>query len=276
MRRMAVTFRLGMAQIFVQFGEPERNLERARRAIEQARADGCRIVVLPECLDLGWTFPEAARLAEPIPGPRSDLLAEAAARSGLYVAAGLTERAGARVYNAAVLFDPRGELLLKHRKINELDFARSIYATGDRLGVVETELGIVGVNICADNFPESLDLGRALARMGCRLLVSPCAWAVDADHDNRREPYGSLWIGAYSELARAHELTIAGVSSVGWLTAGPWKGKKCIGASLAVGPGGRVLARGPYGDRAEALVPVEVSPQESGNAPGGAESTAAS
>jgi hypothetical protein len=52
-------------------------------------------------------------------------------------------------------------------------------------------------------------------------------------------------------------VTVIGVSNVGWLTGGPWKGRKCIGCSLAVGPGG-VLARGAYGEAAEQLVPVEV------------------
>ena len=48
---------------------------------------------------------------------------------------------------------------------------------------------------------------------------------------------------------------------MGRLTAGPWAGRKVIGCSLAVGPGGEVLARGPYGEHAEALVAVEVEPR---------------
>ena len=80
--------------------------------------------------------------------------------------------------------------------------------------------------------------------MGAQLILSPSAWAVDADHDNAREPYGKLWLDAYAELARLYDVTVVGVSNVGWLTAGPWAGRKCIGCSLAVGPGGSVLAGG--------------------------------
>jgi hypothetical protein len=54
---------------------------------------------------------------------------------------------------------------------------------------------------------------------------------------------------------------VIGVSNTGPLTDGPWKGRKCIGCSLAVGPGGEVLMRGPYGDDAEALLTVEVEPR---------------
>jgi hypothetical protein len=96
--------------------------------------------------------------------------------------------------------------------------------------------------------------------MGAQILLSPCAWAMEADHDNLRQPYGSLWLGSYTTLAKLYDLTVVGVSNVGWLTAGPWKGRKCIGCSLAVGPGGRVLARGPYGETAESLIVVEVAP----------------
>jgi predicted amidohydrolase len=123
--------------------------------------------------------------------------------------------------------------------------------------VADTPFGCVGILICADNFPDSLHLARSLAHMGCKLLLSPCAWAVDADHDNQRDPYGGLWTRAYGELSRCCGMTVVGVSNVGWLTAGPWAGRKCIGSSLAMGPEG-VLAQLPYGHDAEALVVVEV------------------
>ena len=124
--------------------------------------------------------------------------------------------------------------------------------------VTETELGTVGLATCADNFGSSLAIGHVLARMGAQLILSPSAWAVDADHDNEHEPYGKLWLDSYSELARLYDVTVIGVSNVGRLTAGPWEGRKVIGCSLAIGPGGAVRARGPYGEHAEALVVVEV------------------
>src|SRR4051812_47788772 len=250
-------FRAGMAQILVEGGRPDANLGRAEGAIGRAAAEGCRLVILPECLDLGWTDPSARELARPIAGPHSDRLARAARQHRVFVAAGLVERAGDRLYNAAVLLGPDGRILLHHRKVNELDIALDLYAVGDRLGVAETALGTIGLAICADNFGNSLAVGHVLARMGARLILSPSAWAVDADHDDE-EPYGRLWLDSYTELARLYDLTILGVSNVGRLTNGPWRGRKCIGCSLAVGPGGVVLARGPYGASAEAEVVVEI------------------
>jgi predicted amidohydrolase len=251
------TCRLALGQMLVEPGEPERNLRRARQMIQRAAEQGAHILVLPECLDLGWTFPGARQMAQPIPGPHSDTLAEAARAARLHVVAGLTEWSRHRLYNAAVLISPAGDLLLKHRKINELDIALDLYTTGDSLAVAATTLGTIAIPICADNFPSSLALGHALARMRAQLLLSPSAWAMEADHDNLREPYGALWLESYTTLARLYDITVAGASNVGPITAGPWQGRKCIGCSLAVGPGGQVLAQGPYGEDAEALIVVE-------------------
>ncbi|WP_202947253.1 carbon-nitrogen hydrolase family protein [Zavarzinella formosa] len=255
--------KVGMAQVLVEGGQPQANLDRAAEAIQQAAGQGCRLVVLPECLDLGWTDPSARDLAQPIPGPHVERLARAAREHQIYVAAGLVERSGDRIYNAAVLIGPGGELLLHHRKINELDIALDLYTVGNRLGVVETELGTLGLNICADNFGDSLAIGHVLARMGAQVILSPSAWAVDADYDNEREPYGQLWRDSYTELARLYDLTVIGVSNVGPITGGPWQGRKCIGCSLAMGPGGEILAQGPYGEDASGLTCVEVRPRPS-------------
>ena len=251
------TFQLAMAQMLVEGGQVEANLQRAAGMIREAGTRGCKVVVLPECLDWGWMHPAAQRLAQPIPGAYSDILGQAAGEAGVFVAAGLTERSGNRLYNAAVLISPEGEILLKHRKINELPFARDFYGIGDRLSVVETPLGKIGITICADNFPDSLELARAQILMGCQLLLSPSSWAVEKDHDNRVEPYGGLWHQAYTTLARQN-LTVIGVSNVGWLRGGPWSGRKCIGCSLAMGAGGEVLAQGPYGEAAETLIIVDI------------------
>jgi len=252
------TVKLAMGQMLVEGGKLRENLRRAGQMIRRAASQGCQIVVLPECLDLGWTHSSALLLAAPIPGGPSDELCGAAAEASVYVVAGLTERFENRLFNAAVLVAPDGRILLKHRKINVLDIAQHLYATGDRLSVAQTPLGTIGVNICADNFPDSLCLGHALARMGAQVLLSPSAWAVDADHDPVAQPYGQLWREAYTTLANLYEMPVVGVSNVGWLADGPWEGRKCIGCSMAIGPKGDILAQAPYGEIAEALIVAQI------------------
>lgn len=251
-------FTLGMGQMLVEGGAREENLNRATRMIQQAAELGCAVLVLPECLDTGWLHPSAQTLSEAIPGPSSDLLCNAASRAGVHVAAGLTERDGDRIYNTAVLISPDGAILLKHRKINILKVAQDIYCIGDRLGVAHTPLGTFALDICADNFPNSLALGESLCRMGADIILSPSAWAVAADFDNSPQPYGGTWQDAYGQLSRLYGVWVVGVSNVGSITGGPWKGMKCIGYSLAMAPGARPAAQGPFGEEAQALVPVPV------------------
>ena len=170
------------------------------------------------------------------------------------------ERAGDQVFNSAVIIDRQGKLLLLHRKLNELTIGHEFYAQGDRLNVCHTELGTLGLMICADGFAQDQVLARALGYMGADVILSPSAWAVPADHDNEREPYGQLWRDSYTPVAKAFSMWIIGVSNVGWLTAGPWEGRKCIGCSLVVGPDGNVVLQGPYGADAETILYVDVAP----------------
>lgn len=253
------SYKLAMGQMLVEGGRPQENMARAVAMIEQASKQDCRVIVLPEALDLGWTHTSVFELAEPIPGPRSDQLAAAAKEFGIYVVAGLTERDGDRIYNSAVLISPQSEMLLKYRKINVLDIAQNLYSIGDRMAVANTSIGTIGVNICADNFSSSLSLGHSLARMGAQIILSPCAWAVRADYDNEKTPYGDSWKQSYSTLAKLYDITVVGVSNVGWMTEGPWKGRKCIGCSLAIGPDGNIIAEGPYGESAEALIVIDIN-----------------
>jgi hypothetical protein len=94
--------------------------------------------------------------------------------------------------------------------------------------------------------------------MGARVILSPCAWAVPEDHDNQSDPYGQLWLENYGPVARDFGLFIVGVSNVGPISTGPWQGRKCIGNSLVIAPGGKELLRGPYGEFAEALLIQEL------------------
>ncbi len=248
--------RVGMAQMLVEPGDPASNLARAAAMVGEAADAGCDVVVLPECLDLGWTHESARTLATTIPGPTTAALARAAAEHRITVVAGLVERDGDRLYNAAVLIGPSGAILLRHRKVNELQFALALYSVGSALGVVSTPFGIVGLSICADNAPRAISLGRTLGHMGAQLLLSPSAWAVPPDHDEAAEPYGAMWVESYASLATEFRMPVVGVSNVGPVVGGEWDGWRCVGRSLAVGADGQVLARGPY--EQEALIIVDV------------------
>jgi predicted amidohydrolase len=156
------------------------------------------------------------------------------------------------------LISDQGEVLLHHRKINELDIAREMYGPGDRLGVVDTRFGRLGLMICADAFAPGQVISRTLAMMGARVILSPCAWAVPPDHDNSKTPYGQLWIDNYGPVSREFKVWIAGCSNVGPIKSGPWAGHKCIGCSMVLGPNGEKRLGGSYGEGAEDILYLDV------------------
>ena len=243
---MSAVLRLALAQMLVEPGEILRNVTRAEHRIGEAAAGGAQIVLLPEALDCGWTHPSARDFADTIPGgPACERLRDAARRHRVMVCAGIIEGDGKRLFNSAVLISAEGEILLHHRKLHELDFARALYARGDRLGVAETSHGRIGLMICADAFAKGLVISRTLGQMGATLILSPCAWAVPPGFN---EPYGQLWRDSYAPPATEFRMTIAGCSNIGPVTSGEWNGWQCIGNSLVIGPDGEPLVTGRYAE----------------------------
>jgi predicted amidohydrolase len=254
----AGTLRVGMGQLLVEGGEPDRNLERAAQMIAEAARQQCDVVLLPETLDFAWTHPSALTEAQPIPGIYSDRLCQEALRHQVYVCAGLTERgADGRIYNAALLINPQGDIISKYHKINLLTVEMPYYAVGQTLNVVDTPLGKIGINICADNFLDGLSIGHTLARMGAEFILSPSSWTVDYSITEEDDPYHEKWVKPYSILARLYNVTVVGTTSVGYIVGGPYEGKKSVGCSLAVDASG-IRAQGKFNEFAGDLVVADL------------------
>jgi N-carbamoylputrescine amidase len=121
---------------------------------------------------------DVAALAEPIPGPTTEALAEAAKRLGVVIVANLFERDGNRTFDASPVIDADGRLLGVTRMVHIADFPsfheRDWYAPGDRgAPVYATAAGRIGVAICYDrHYPEYM---RALGVAGADLVLIPQA-----------------------------------------------------------------------------------------------------
>ena len=255
---MTEVLKIGMGQLLVEGGEPERNLKRAGKMLEDAAEKSCRLVLLPECLDFAWTHPSAKTEAQPIPGPYSDILCKLAKTYNLYLCAGLTERFEDKIYNTAIFISPEGNILLKYRKINVLTVAQDIYSIGETLSVVKTPFGVVGVNICSDNYIDSLDIGHTLARMGAQIILSPSSWTVDYSTVEGDILYGKKWLKPYQTLAVAHDLIVVSATAVGVIVGGVYEGKKMVGCSLAVNKDG-IVAEGKYNEFTGQLVITDIT-----------------
>ena len=255
---MTEVLKIGMGQLLVEGGEPERNLKRAGKMLEEAAEKSCRLVLLPECLDFAWTHPSAKTEAQPIPGPYSDILCKLAKTYNLYLCACLTERFEDKIYNTAIFISPEGNILLKYRKINVLTVAQDIYSIGQTLSVVKTPFGVVGVNICSDNYIDSLDIGHTLARMGAQIILSPSSWTVDYSIVEGDILYGKKWLKPYQTLAVAHDLIVVSATAVGVIVGGVYEGKKMVGCSLAVNKDG-IVAEGKYNEFTGQLVIADIT-----------------
>lgn len=254
------SYRVAMIQMFVEASRLDKNLELASVMVKEAKRRGCDMVVLPECFDLGWSNPQARELSHPIPGHTSDYLCNLAKTEGVYIITGITEKADDNIYNAALLISSEGNILSKYRKINILPDVESVYSVGNMLSVHETPFGTIGINICADNLEGSTNIAHTLARMGAEVIFSPCSWAVPPTFDNTKTPYGNEWLQPYNQLSTLYDIYILGVSNVGPVTVGPWKGWNCIGNSIAMGPGGNVITILQHGAYANQIEIVEIQP----------------
>jgi len=163
------------------------NAEKIAGLIRQAAQAGAELVVFPEAALQGYMYginhevSESElryhyREAEPLDGPTVLDLAAVARDHGVHAIFGITESAGAVLYNTAVLCTPEG-VVHGFRKVHRGGSELHIYEAGTRVRPVRTSLGRIGVNICYDMcFPE---IARMHALAGAQLLVFPNAWPGD-------------------------------------------------------------------------------------------------
>ena len=143
----------------------EENLVRACEKIREAAKRGAQIVCMDE-LFRGEYFcrKEDAglfNLAEPFPGPTTDVLTKVAQENKVAIVASLFERRAAGLYhNTCAVIDADGGFLGKYRKMHIPDdplYYEKFYFTPGDLGfpTFDTKYGRIGVQICWDQwYPE--------------------------------------------------------------------------------------------------------------------------
>jgi predicted amidohydrolase len=151
---------------------PEKNRTRFAQLIEEAARQQADIVCLPEGITVVGTGKSYADVAEPVPGPTTEILGEAARKGHLYVVAGLYEREGKVIYNTSVLIGRDGQLVGRYRKVclprEEIDGGLT---PGKTYPVFDTDFGRIAMMICWDvHYPE---VARALAAKGAEVILMP-------------------------------------------------------------------------------------------------------
>lgn len=223
------------------------NLQEARRLIAMAAEQGASLVVLPENVAL-MGMKETDKLPHrehPGKGPLQDFFAEQAARHGVWIVAGTIPMFGPeenRARQSCLVFDDHGQQVARYDKIHLFDVeveGDTVYresaslAPGDRVVVVDTPFGRLGLSVCYDlRFPE---LYRIMADQGVELIVVPSAFTAKTGEAH------------WSTLVRAR--AIENLSYVVAAAQGGYhvNGRETHGDTMIVDPWGQVLDRLPRG-----------------------------
>jgi aliphatic nitrilase len=143
-------------------------MQKVLAAIAAATREGAGLVVFPETVVpyypyFSFVTPAAQMGAEhlrlyaeavTVPGPDTAAVSAAARENGIVVVLGVNERDGGTLYNAQLIFDADGELVLKRRKITPTYHERMVWGMGDGSGlrVVETAAGRIGALACWEHY----------------------------------------------------------------------------------------------------------------------------
>lgn len=235
------------------------NLEKAVAGIRDAAAKGAQIICLQE-LFTSLYFCDVEdydnfKLAEPIPGPTTDRLAQVAKEEGVVLVASLFEKRAEGLYhNTTAVIDADGSYLGKYRKMHIPDdpaYYEKFYFTPGDLGykVFQTKFARIGVLICWDQwYPEA---ARLTALMGAEVLFYPTAigWATSQDTATNQEQFGA-WETIQRSHAVANGVHVVSVNRTGFEQDGAMQ---FWGGSFVSNPFGRILAQASH-EKEEVLV----------------------
>ena len=181
----------------------EASVEKACRLIQEAAAQGAKLVLFPEAFvpayPRGLSFGAVVGSRSPqgrltwqtywanavdLPSPATEALGAAARQANVYLVIGVIERdsqfSGGTLYCTLLFFGPDGQLLGKHRKLKPTASERLIWGEGDgsTLTVLDTEFGKIGGLICWENY---MPLARmAMYAKGVELYLAPTADSRDS------------------------------------------------------------------------------------------------
>ena len=200
------------------------NIERLCDGIRDLACRGAQLIVLQELHNsLYFCQVEDVNnfdLAEPIPGPSTELYGKLAKECGIVLVTSLFERRAPGLYhNTAVVFEKDGTIAGKYRKMHIPDdpaYYEKFYFTPGDLGFhpIQTSVGKLGVLVCWDQwYPEA---ARLMALQGAELLIYPTAIGYESsDTPEEQQRQRMAWQTVMRGHAVANGLPVVAVNRVG-------------------------------------------------------------
>ena len=199
-------------------------MERLCDGIRDLAKRGAELVVLQELHNTLYfcDCEEVSRfdLAEPIPGPSTDIYGRLARECGVVLVTSLFEKRATGLYhNTAVVFEKDGSIAGRYRKMHIPDdpgYYEKFYFTPGDLGFhpIDTSLGRLGVLVCWDQwYPEA---ARLMALQGADILIYPTAIGFDPnDTPEEQQRQRQAWQLVMRGHAVANGLPVVAVNRVG-------------------------------------------------------------
>jgi len=245
-KAQTASFKAALVSLLMQ-SDLERNLCAVARAVEDARTKDCQLVCLPECAVTGLPsgdYEADIDLASDIPGHIANRMADLAQSCSVYIATGILERAHGQLYDTAVLFDNRGEIALKYRRINPRWHSnkapKDLYVEGAEFNLSSTPFGRIGFAVCGDIFDD-----RVVAMIqGAKpdYLIIPLSRRFDEDcYDEDQWEKEEKW-------SYVRQIGRIGVTSLLVNSLEPLDRGASFGGSLVVSRDGQIIAETGIGE----------------------------
>ena len=198
-------------------------------------------------------------LAEPVPGPSTNIFSSLAAELNVVIIASLFEKRAQGLYhNTTAVIDADGTYLGKYRKMHIPDdpaYYEKFYFTPGDLGykVFKTKFATLGVLICWDQwYPEA---ARITALMGAEILFYPTAigWSTEQNEATNTEQYNA-WQTIQKSHAVANGVHVVSVNRVGLEQNGAMQ---FWGGSFVSNPFGTLLYKASHDQEETAIIPID-------------------
>ncbi|HEY5257892.1 MAG TPA: carbon-nitrogen hydrolase family protein [Candidatus Baltobacteraceae bacterium] len=146
-----------------------------RDRVADTAKNGASLIVLPEATIPAYVLGSASIDMKRVERALLDLRSLAEKFCFLAVC-GAVRADGNVLYNSAVAFGPKGAVAGYADKVFLWHFDRRWFAPGQRIAPIRTDIGSIGVLVCADGrMPQ---VARKLVDDGAEILVMPTAWVT--------------------------------------------------------------------------------------------------
>ena len=245
------------------------NIVRLAEGVADLARRGAKLIVLQELHNsLYFCQTEDVAnfdLAEPIPGPSTEMFGELARQHGVVIVTSLFERRAPGLYhNTAVVIESDGTIAGKYRKMHIPDdpaYYEKFYFTPGDLGFrpIDTSVGRLGVMVCWDQwYPEA---ARLMALRGAELLIYPTAigYAL-SDTPDEQQRQRRAWQTVQRGHAVANGLPVVAVNRVGFEPdpSGQTEGIQFWGTSFVAGPQGELFYEASEDEEESIIVSVDM------------------